>query len=151
MLSTTLRLAQVHQPRRTIELRNRLRNLILLAPSTEATALHISCWCGREDSDTLDLIGLLLAQPSYNNCVACMPCVEDFEADGWLIALAVEEFLLVGEGVCAELWLSLLGTTRKRLGNAYRNVGQRAVLDQRVDAVRLICEVVREELHSQWR
>jgi hypothetical protein len=49
------------------------------------------------------LIRLLLAQPSDNDCVACVPCVEDIESYWWLVSLTVKELLLVCEGVLAEL------------------------------------------------
>ena len=102
-LRLTLRLAQIHQPRRTVELRNRLSNLVLLRAGAETSTLHRPCWCCRQDRDTLDLIRLLMGAPPHDHRVACVPLVEDLEGDGWLIALAVEEFLLVCEGVGAEL------------------------------------------------
>ena len=104
-LGFALRLAQIHQPCSTVELSDCLSDLVLLLSCTEAATLHISCWCSGQDGHTLDLIWLLLREPSHDDCVACVPGVEDFEGDWWLIALAVKELLLVCEGVRAELFV----------------------------------------------
>lgn len=93
--SIALWVAEISEPGTAVELAIGGLDLVWL----EA----IAGWLNDQSIETLNLLGTWVGDPSDDDSVTGVPCLEDGERDIWLGTLASEESSFGGEGQATEL------------------------------------------------